>query len=376
MAVKASYKITLVRVNDGSQGKPGIDYSQGKMIHDDPIFLSGTNGCTIYNNSANGTVTVSREEKSLDNPFPNATHELVIRNTGTANPSCGGYIQSIQSRSNAIFVRRIIAKIPTGYTLTQAQNNLGDGFITEWLTDRAGTGKFKEYIYKYTCGASGTFSSGGHVYLNGTVGSEESPVTWYVAYSTTFDITDDSDVRVGLDSVKQATDTLSSTVDTRVTEIETKLEMLSDSISMMVQDENGASLMEQTSTGWVFSMGETINKLQQAITDLQLLEDTVDINGGDITALQNVVSGFEELNNYVWVTTDGNEPCIELGNNGTFKVRITNTGIQFIDGTTIPAYVTNESLKIGKAEVEDELAFGGFAFAERKNGNMGLIWKG
>lgn len=47
-----------------------------------------------------------------------------------------------------------------------------------------------------------------------------------------------------------------------------------------------------------------------------------------------------------------------------------------MDGTTVPAYVTNQSLKIGKAEVEDELAFGGFAFAERSNGNMGLIWKG
>lgn len=47
-----------------------------------------------------------------------------------------------------------------------------------------------------------------------------------------------------------------------------------------------------------------------------------------------------------------------------------------MDGTSIPAYVTNQSLKIGRAEVEDELVFGGFAFAERANGNMGLIWKG
>ena len=106
------------------------------------------------------------------------------------------------------------------------------------------------------------------------------------------------------------------------------------------------------------------------------MENNIDAQGGDITALENAVTGLEELTNYIRITTDGTEPCIELGNESSFKVLITNTSIKFMDGTTVPAYVTNQSLKIGKAEVEDELTFGGFAFAERSNGNMGLIWKG
>lgn len=181
---------------------------------------------------------------------------------------------------------------------------------------------------------------------------------------------------LGVETNAQATTDLANTVNDRLNEVELTIDSINDSISMLVQDENGFSLMEQKETGWVFSMGETITKLQQAMDDLTALETELDSKGGDITALQNVVSGLEELNSYVKITTENSEPCIELGNNGSFKVRITNTGIQFIDGTTIPAYVTNESLKIGKAEVEDELTFGGFAFAERSNGNMGLFWKG
>lgn len=181
---------------------------------------------------------------------------------------------------------------------------------------------------------------------------------------------------LGVETNAQATTDLANTVNDRLSEVELTIDSIADSISMLVQDENGFSLMEQKETGWVFSMGETITKLQQAMDDLTALETELDNKGGDITALQNVVSGLEELNSYVKITTENSEPCIELGNNGSFKVRITNTGIQFIDGTTIPAYVTNESLKIGKAEVEDELTFGGFAFAERSNGNMGLFWKG
>lgn len=177
----------------GPQGKPGIDFSQGKMIHTDPMFTYGANGCSVYNNSGNGTVTVTRAAKQSDNPMTGTSYELVVKTTGTASPGLGGYVQYIQSRANAVFVRRIIAKIPVGYSIACAQNAMGNGFTVEWLTSKAGTGKYTEYIYRYTCGASGSFSTGGHVYLSG--GS--APVTWYVAYSTTFDMTNISDATTG-----------------------------------------------------------------------------------------------------------------------------------------------------------------------------------
>lgn len=173
-----------------------------------------------------------------------------------------------------------------------------------------------------------------------------------------------------------AMDELADRVDARITATETDIDTVNRVISNLVVDENGGSLMKQTDDGWVFSMAEIMGQVQQATDDLKTLEGNLDDQGGSIDALQNAVNALETLTSYVRITTKGDEPCIELGNHGSFKVRITNTSIDFMDGTSIPAYINNQSLKIDKAEVENELAFGKFAFKERDNGNMGLIWKG
>lgn len=180
----------------------------------------------------------------------------------------------------------------------------------------------------------------------------------------------------GLASAEDSTDKLQEQMTARIQEMESTISQMADSIAMLVVDQNGSSLMEQTSTGWVFSMGQTLAQLQKATDDLRSLEDDLDEQDGNIIAIQNILRSLEELNNYVRISVDGDEPTIELGNESSFKVVITNTAIKLMAGTTVPAYVTNQSLKIGKAEVEDELAFGGFAFAKRANGNMGLMWKG
>ena len=173
-----------------------------------------------------------------------------------------------------------------------------------------------------------------------------------------------------------AMDELTDRVDARITATETDIDTVNRVISNLVVDENGGSLMKQTDDGWVFSMAEIMGQVQKATDDLKTLEGNLDDQGGSIDALQNAVNALETLTSYVRITTKGDEPCIELGNHGSFKVRITNTSIDFMDGTSIPAYINNQSLKIDKAEVENELAFGKFAFKERDNGNMGLIWKG
>lgn len=180
----------------------------------------------------------------------------------------------------------------------------------------------------------------------------------------------------GLEATTNAMDELSSRMNERIETAEMVIDKINNLISTLVVDANGGSLMEQTSDGWIFSMGETIAQIQAAADDLKTLEDGLDANNGALNSLENVVAGLETLTSYIRISTDGDEPCLELGNGSSFKLLITNTAIKFMDGTTVPAYVTNQSLKIGKAEVEDELVFGGFAFAERSNGNMGLCWKG
>jgi hypothetical protein len=47
-----------------------------------------------------------------------------------------------------------------------------------------------------------------------------------------------------------------------------------------------------------------------------------------------------------------------------------------MEGTTVPAYINNQSLHITKAVIEEETQQGDFVWKVRQNGNMGLMWKG
>ena len=77
-------------------------------------------------------------------------------------------------------------------------------------------------------------------------------------------------------------------------------------------------------------------------------------------------------------TYDRGNPCIELGKEGDpFKVRITNTSMDLLEGTSRIAYISNKCLYIQKAIIKDELQIGegaGFVWKRRSNGNAGIRW--
>ncbi len=206
--------------NTGAQGEPGVDFSQGKMLYTDPTFAVGTNSIYIYNNLDNGTVTLTREAKSSDNPINDSGYEMVCTNTGVASPGHGGFRFGNSSRANAIFVYRIIAKIPIGKKIAFGTNTIGSESSIKWLTSTDGTGKFTEYILKVECGGTGTFSTTGCFYLNGgDFGTTDAPLKWYVAYATCFDMTETSDV---MDLKKTVVDQ-GSTLDVLNNKIESKV---------------------------------------------------------------------------------------------------------------------------------------------------------
>ncbi|HDX9658579.1 TPA: carbohydrate binding domain-containing protein [Bacillus toyonensis] len=164
--------------------------STGRMVFTDPIFKNGLNGIGVYNNAGNSNVTVSRVVKPSDAPTT-STHVLEVKTIGTASPSHGGFVQSINSRAGAKILFRIIAKIPVGYTLGIAANSMGDGARDRLITSNKGTGNYEEYIRLINCGTTGTFSSTGHFYLmGGSTATPEAPVTWQVAYATAYDVGD------------------------------------------------------------------------------------------------------------------------------------------------------------------------------------------
>lgn len=167
----------------------------------------------------------------------------------------------------------------------------------------------------------------------------------------------------------------------RVTVAESAIQLLSDSIASLVTDENGTSLMTQTANGWTFNMSainETLNSASETLNDLAGKVDGVD---NIVDRLDTLVNDLSKKTAYIIMATDETgSPCIELGkSDNDFKVRITNTSVDFMEGSSRIAYVSNRSLYIEKAIIKDELQIGegtGFIWKRRSNGNLGLRWIG
>lgn len=165
----------------------------GKILYPDATFKESYNGFSIYNNAFNDSVTIERIPKLYDCPTT-STHCIKIKHTGQGGPGHGGFCQLIDSRPNAVFIQKIIAKLPPGRRLMLAHNPLGDGGTDRWLTSSIGTGNWEEYIRETRCGSTGTFSTGGHVYVSGgDTPSNSNPLEWYLASCTVVDITDVDD---------------------------------------------------------------------------------------------------------------------------------------------------------------------------------------
>ena len=188
----------------GAQGIPGESIN-GKMLYKDPEFKLGMNGVVKYSNSPNvdpdyirDKLTVERIAKPSDAPTQSG-YCLKITCKAAQLPGYGGVYQRINSRANAVFVQKIIAKIPIGYAINAASNSMGTGYTDTWLTSTNGTGKYTTYLRKTVCGATGTFYAGGHVYITGNpTPSESEPLEWYIASMTCFDQTADgySDIEI------------------------------------------------------------------------------------------------------------------------------------------------------------------------------------
>ena len=184
-------------------------------------------------------------------------------------------------------------------------------------------------------------------------------------------------------AIKVASDTITSHVSAsyagadRVSAVETLIAQLSDSISMLVTDSNGVSLMQQTENGWTFSMKETeetINNVSSALDELQ--KDTGDTET-TVAILEQAVADLEKTAEYVRIGVWEGEPCIELGESDSDKsLMITNTRILFRVGSNTPTEVTTYGLVTDNIEVKGEIKQGGFVQVITSNGGWGLLWKG
>lgn len=156
----------MLFASDGDAGSPGSDGSYGRVLYD--VTTAG-----VYNNADNGNVTHSIENGMLK-----------ITVSGEAAPGLGGFVQYTSSAPYKVFYHTIVAKVPVGYKLEHASNAIGDGAHFEWMTSNSGTGEFETYVYRTTCGSTGTFNDFGYVYLYADDYTTVSyPVEWYVSYA-------------------------------------------------------------------------------------------------------------------------------------------------------------------------------------------------
>lgn len=166
----------------------------------------------------------------------------------------------------------------------------------------------------------------------------------------------------------------------RVTEAESRLEILSDSISSLVTDENGTSLMEQTSDGWTFNIGSIQTAISDAAEQISSVGSDLDQAEQVINETKSLVEALDQKTAYIQMSQDeeGN-PLLILGRtDNDFRVQISNTSVDFMQGSSRVAYVSNRSLYIETAVIKNELRIGeapGFIWKTRDNGNMGLRWE-
>ena len=125
------------------------------------------------------------------------------------------------------------------------------------------------------------------------------------------------------------------------------------------KDENGEYKLEVSASSILMKLGGSSSNL-----------------GGAIDTVEKNINYLAEKTEYISVGTDDDDnPYIELGKKDSdFKLRITNEKLELYDGSSMPAYISNQKLMIKKAEVIDELRFGNFVWAKRPNGNVGLTW--
>ena len=283
----------------------------GKMLYRDPTFAQGGNGISVYNNSGNGTVTITRTSSST---VPNDSGKmLTIKNTGTASPYCGGFSFTTQCGYRKIFITRIIAKIPVGRDITFHTNSIGTGGTQKWLTPTKGTGDWQEYICKVYCGTS-NFSSTHFFAITGAYN-----VTWYLAYATVFDVTTSERYTTTIDANGIYTATLNAnqitagtidadrigaksiTADKIAANTITSAQINGDSIKANIINTNYINGLSCTFTKGTIG-GWTIGANSITKNSVSLGSDGT-ISNGSYWSLKNDGSGFFAKGNITWTNT-------------------------------------------------------------------------
>ena len=156
-----------------------------------------------------------------------------------------------------------------------------------------------------------------------------------------------------------------------------QLKILSDNISTLVTDAAGKSMMTQTSSGWTFDMSKIQNGINKNANEIDSIAGNLHNAEKTIDDINENVKNLLDTSAYISIgqDDDGN-PRLELGKKDSpFRVAISNTSIDFLEGTDKIAYISNKQLYIYSSVVTDELKIGdstGYIWKRRANNHLGL----
>ncbi|WP_283717388.1 phage tail spike protein [Clostridium perfringens] len=306
--------------------------SLGKMLFSDPTFKNSSNNIKTYNNNGNGTVTTSRISKINGCPT-DSQYCIEVKTVGSASPNHGGFYFGNITRANAIFVTKIIAKIPVGLRIGWYSNSTGNNGSSKWLTSVNGTGKWEEYIHLLKCGDTGSFSSTSFFALDGGITpSTSNPIVWHLAYATVFDITEN-------DESVNVLKTEMSTAKNKVATIETNL----DSITQRVSSTESKTRSIETTLGGKASKQEVTevnNRVATIKASLDGITQRVSATESKTQTLESNLNGKaskQEVSN-----VSSKVVSLETNLNGiTNRVSNTESRINTLDGKVASA-VTNQ----------------------------------
>lgn len=336
--------------------------SQGRMLYRDASFASGVNGISVYNNAANGKVSISRVSGVTGNPNSSG-YCIKITSTGVAAPGYGGFTFFTPAKVNRVLVARFIANIPTGYTVNFATNSLGNGSSSKWLTDNVGTGKWTEYAYKVIYGSSGSLGNTMYFYLkDGATPTDANPLIWYLCYATVFDVTD-AEVDYIADAASKYT--------TKTT-YEAGIKVLSDSIALKVDSATFNSLGNRVSAA-ESAITVAQNAIEQRVTKTEYNKVGRLVAFGanadaDASATSYVMINDYRLNNggKGFTLFKINRTTLEFSRVGTYDVyaggaNFTNfvNALNAIDANYVVVVISYDAIAIDTATANALASYGG-----------------
>ena len=160
----------------------------GRKLYSDEDFEFGYNSTQIYNNAGGSALTRSIITLS---DAPNQSRRVVryIRNGGSngTSPGNGGFYHATPTNYNRVITARFKARLKVGATFNWASNSIGSGGRGDWISERVGTGKWEEYVFRVIAGTGG-WSSTHFFYVLGSFSNGE--ILFDLASSTVIDESD------------------------------------------------------------------------------------------------------------------------------------------------------------------------------------------